>query len=149
MTTGDGRFLDDRINTLKRDATETTPAQEVYRTASAIMILVRVGTPILLLPVDPHWCHNQNKLSHNKDSVELSEFCSNMCETLKTAMQGKGGDDLSEPASMGLKELERYIDYPSPTTRLYQTSTSGLHPKLSGLSRGGRTHHTPSTIRRK
>lgn len=46
--------------------------------------------------------------------MELSEYCFNMCVTLKTAIQGKDADDLSEPARMGLKELERYIDYPSP-----------------------------------
>ena len=33
----------------------------------------------------------------NKDSVELSEYCFNMCEVLKTVIYGKNVDDLSEP----------------------------------------------------
>ena len=42
--------------------------------------------------------------------MELSEYCFNMCETLKTAIQGKDVDDLSESERMAFKELERCID---------------------------------------
>ena len=42
--------------------------------------------------------------------MELSEYCFNMCETLKTAIQGRDVDDLSESERMAFKELERCID---------------------------------------
>ena len=42
--------------------------------------------------------------------MELSEYYFNMCETLKTAIQGKDVDNLSESERMALKELERCID---------------------------------------
>jgi len=39
--------LDHRINILNRNAVEASHAQEVFRTASAIMVLVRVSTLVL------------------------------------------------------------------------------------------------------
>lgn len=47
---------------------------------------------------------------NNEDSVQLSEYCFNMCETLETAIQGKKADDLGESVKVALKDLERYAD---------------------------------------
>jgi len=46
----------------------------------------------------------------NKDSVELSEYCFNMCEVLKTVIYGKNADDLSEPVRRALEDLGRCVD---------------------------------------
>jgi hypothetical protein len=46
----------------------------------------------------------------NKDSVQLSEYCFNVCETLKTAIQGRNADDLNGPVRAILEDLERCVD---------------------------------------
>lgn len=50
----------------------------------------------------------------NNDSVQLSEYCFNVCEALKTAIQGKGVEDLSESVRVALKDSERCVDQPYP-----------------------------------
>ena len=50
----------------------------------------------------------------DKDSVQLSEYCFNVCETLKTRMQAENVNDLSEAARGALDDLERYVN-PNPT----------------------------------
>jgi len=56
----------------------------------------------------------------NKDFVQLSEYFFDVCEMLKTAIQGKNMDDLNEPVRTALKDLERCVNQPSssclPTT---------------------------------
>jgi len=47
----------------------------------------------------------------NKDCVQLCSYLCNVCLALKTATQGKDADDLSESERMGLKDLERCVDY--------------------------------------
>jgi len=62
---------------------------------------------VLLSRADAHRRSNQDKTgSEDSDSVQLSEYCFNMCEALKTAIQGM---DLSESMRMKLKELERFV----------------------------------------
>lgn len=46
----------------------------------------------------------------NRDSVELSDYCFNVCEVLKTAIQGKSVDNLDEPVRKALEDLERCVD---------------------------------------
>ena len=45
----------------------------------------------------------------NKDYLELSEYCFNICEVLKTAIQGKNVDDLDESVRKTLENLERWV----------------------------------------
>ena len=51
-------------------------------------------------------------MADNKDSVQLSEYCFNACEALKTTIQGNNADDLNEPVGVALKDLERCICLP-------------------------------------
>ena len=46
----------------------------------------------------------------DKDSVQLSEYCFNVCETLKTRMRVENVDDLSEAARGALDDLERHVN---------------------------------------
>ena len=46
--------LDDRMDILNRHAVEVSPAQQVFRTVTAILALVQVIAHILILPVYPH-----------------------------------------------------------------------------------------------
>jgi len=46
----------------------------------------------------------------NIKDVELSEYCFDVCEVLKTAIHGKKEDDLSEPVRMALEDLGRCVD---------------------------------------
>lgn len=63
--------------------------------------------------VDSHWQPNKDKTIGNKDSVQLSEYCFDVCVALETSIKGKSVDDLGEPGSMALKDLERCVDCPS------------------------------------
>jgi len=49
----------------------------------------------------------------NKDAVQLSEYCFNVCEVVKTAIQGKNTDD--ESVRMALKDLGRYVNQRRPS----------------------------------
>ena len=48
----------------------------------------------------------------NEDSVQLSEYCSNICSALETAIEGKNVDDLSGSVRVALEDLERCVDQP-------------------------------------
>jgi len=103
-------LLDDRIDVLNRNAVEVSSAKQVFRTVSATLALVRVSAPILHPPVDLHRELNQDKLIDDKDSVQLSEYCFNVCGVLKTAVQGRDADDLDESVRLALEDLGRCVD---------------------------------------
>jgi len=46
----------------------------------------------------------------DRDSVQLSEYCFDVCEVLKTAVQGRNVDSLSESVRAALEDLERCVD---------------------------------------
>jgi len=54
MRTRTRKFLDDRIDTLDRNAVDAFPAQQVFRTVSAILALTRVRILVLVPPADSH-----------------------------------------------------------------------------------------------
>ena len=54
VTPGEAPFLDGRIDILNKNSFETSPTQQVYRTASAILALVRVSAFARLSPMDSH-----------------------------------------------------------------------------------------------
>jgi hypothetical protein len=48
----------------------------------------------------------------DKDAVQLSEDCFSVCEALKTAIQGKDVDYLSESVKMAFEDSKRCVDWP-------------------------------------
>lgn len=46
----------------------------------------------------------------NKDCVQLSEYCFNVCKALKAVVQGKNADDFNESVKVALEDLERCVD---------------------------------------
>ena len=46
----------------------------------------------------------------DKDSVQLSEYCFNVCEMLEMAIQGNNAGDLDESVRKALDDLERCVD---------------------------------------
>jgi hypothetical protein len=50
---------------------------------------------------------------HDKDSVQLAEYCFDVCEALKTATQGKNADDLGESVRTALEDSERCVHWAS------------------------------------
>lgn len=54
----------------------------------------------------------------NEDSVQLSGYCFDVCETVKTAVQGNNTDDLNESVRKALGDLERCVYSPWPHLRL-------------------------------
>lgn len=103
-------FLSDKIDTLNEKAADTSPAQRVYGKASAVLTLLRVGSLALWPSVDSHWQPNQDKMIDNSDSVQLSEYCFNMCEALEPAIEGRNADDLNESVRRAFEDLERCVD---------------------------------------
>ena len=43
----------------------------------------------------------------DEDSVQMSGYCFNLCEVLKTVTQGNNPDDLNESVKTGLGDLQR------------------------------------------
>jgi len=48
----------------------------------------------------------------DKDPVQLSEYCSNVCEALKAAVQGRNAESLNESVRVALEDLERCANQP-------------------------------------
>jgi len=109
METRMRKFLDDRINILDGKVVHASPARQVFKTVSAILILTRVSLLSLVPPVGPHWWANQDEMIDNEDSVQLSEYCFNACVALETVIQGKGMDDVGGSVRTALKVLERCV----------------------------------------
>ena len=104
------KLLNDSINILDGNAADASPTRRVFGTASAILALTRVSTLILIPPVDSHWEAKQDNMIHDEDSVQLSEYCFNVCMALETVIQRKNGDDLSKSVRIALEDLERCVD---------------------------------------
>jgi len=51
---------------------------------------------------------------NNEDSVLLSEYCFNVCQTLNATIQGKHADDLNESVRAALEDLGRCVYHPLP-----------------------------------
>jgi len=107
-------FFDDRIDTLDRNAVGASPARQIFRTVSTIIALIRVSILALLPPADSHWWINKDKMIHDEDCVQFSEYCFNICTALEPAIQGKNADDLDESLRMALEDLARCVNQPWP-----------------------------------
>lgn len=47
----------------------------------------------------------------NKDSVQLSDYCFNACQVLKTTIEGREADHLDEHARVTVENLGRYDEW--------------------------------------
>ena len=45
----------------------------------------------------------------DEDSIQLSEYCFNACEVLRTVVRGRNPDSLSESVRVALEDLERCV----------------------------------------
>jgi hypothetical protein len=104
--------LDDRIDILNGHATEDFPANEVFGAAVAILLFVRVRpffqcahSWALDLIDDP----TKDEMIDDEYFVQLSEYCFDVCETLRNAISGKNAGNLVEFERMVVEYLERYI----------------------------------------
>lgn len=76
----------------------------------------------------------------NNDSVQLSGYCFGACEVLKTVVQGRNTDDLSEYGRMELEDLERCVV--SPQAFLLSQSNSRVLSRIErALRRGANIPH--------
>jgi hypothetical protein len=66
----------------------------------------------------------------SEGSVQLSEYCFNICDALKTTIQGKSADELSEPVRMALVDLDRCVGW--PRTVCFPTNNSSV---ICGIER--------------
>jgi hypothetical protein len=86
-------------------------------------------------------------MADKQDYMQLSEHCFGICETLKTAIQGKNADDLNESVRTALEDLERCVRSRSLVRWRSQTH-SGVYAKSRGLSGKRQKHHILNITRR-
>jgi hypothetical protein len=102
--TANASLFRDRINILNKNALEASPARQIFKTASAILALVRVS----VLPPRPsadsrsHSWPNQDKKIDDAAFVQVSEYCFSVCKVLETTIQRRDADDIAG--------LERCVD---------------------------------------
>lgn len=89
MKTHVRELLNDRIGVLDRNVVDISSARQAFRTMSAILVLVRVSALAPPPLVDSHWLPNKDKAINNKDCVQLSEHCFDVCMALETVIRGK------------------------------------------------------------
>jgi len=144
----EAQLLYDRINILSRCTVGTSPADQVFRTVSSILTLVRVSTRFAPI-YEPPLMVQQDKMIDDKDSVQLSEYCFNVCGVVKTAIQGKNAGDLNESVRMALAlgHLGRCVDLPWIYLLHPYQATLGLCATSSGLSEEGPACHASNTTR--
>lgn len=107
MKTQIRKLLDDRIDILNRNTVDVPPVQQVFKSVSTTPALIRVSSLAPYSSMDSHWRSNQDKLIDNKDSIQLSEYCFNVCVALETPIRGKNADDLNESVRVALEDPER------------------------------------------
>ena len=53
---------------------------------------------------------NQDRINAHKETVQLSEYCFDVCEALKATIQEENTDDLGEFATTALGNVGRYVN---------------------------------------
>ena len=82
----------------------------------------------------------------DKDSMQLSEYCFNVCTVLKTAVQGRNVDSLGEPVRAALEDLERCVSLSFSACSLQPGNSRVTHEIERTLRRGA---NMPRTRRNK
>ena len=104
-------ILEDRMDILNRTAVEDSPAHEIFKTVGAILVLIKVSPCAFLSPCSFSLSLYQDRMIIDEEAVQLSEYCFNACETLKTAIPG---DYLNESVKTALDDLNRCVNQPPP-----------------------------------
>lgn len=78
-------------------------------------------------------------MSDNKDCVQLSEHCFDVCKVLKTVIQGNNADNLDESVKMALGGLERCVDEPHPRLLSAKLLQGGMRNRADAQEWGGRS----------
>jgi len=68
----------------------------------------------------------------DKDSEQLTEYCFNVCEVLKTVVQGRNTAGINESVRVAFEYLERCVNLPRICLLPHQ-ATPGSQKKSSGL----------------
>ena len=105
-------LLDDRIDILKRDVAKYPPTKEVFEIVIAILALVQVSTlhsVSIFLTLIPYRWPDQEKAVVHEESVQLSDYCFEVCEALKVTIQEENADHLSAFARMALQDVGRCV----------------------------------------
>ena len=106
-------LLDSKIDILNRSAAETSPApvKQIFRAVVlsepwfglVLSLFDHLRTGIISLATQ------QDEIIDDSYSVELSEYCFDVCEVLKTVTQGNNIDNLNESMTTALGDLERCV----------------------------------------
>ena len=104
--------LNDRIDALNKITPNGSPAKRVFETVGDIfpLLLVRPGdlrSRVVSGSVDLTRLIKDKK-NYSADSLQLSEYCVVVCETLETAIQGKNTGDLDKSERMAVEDSERW-----------------------------------------
>ena len=52
---------------------------------------------------------DQDRINAYKETVQLSDYCFDVCEALKATIQEENADDLGEFATIALGDVGRYV----------------------------------------
>ena len=74
--------------------------------------------------------------------MELSEYCTTVCETLKSAIQGKNTGDLDESERVAVEKLEKCVHHPRPFPLTILNDLRAMLKIERTLRRGASTPHT-------
>lgn len=106
-------LLDSKIDILNRSAAETSPApvKQIFRAVVlsepwfglVLSLFDHLRTGIISLATQ------QDEIIDDSYSVELSEYCFDVCEVLKTVIQRNNIDNLNESMTTALGDLERCV----------------------------------------
>ena len=104
-------LLDDRIGILERDVTKYSPVKQVFGTISAVLALARVSALALFTRGLSHLidCSIQDRINAYKETVQLSDYCFDVCEALKATIQEENMDGLGKFATTALGDVGRYV----------------------------------------
>ena len=96
------------IAVLNENAVKVSSGREIFGIVGTILALVRVCTRSILI-CELWLTPNKDTMIDDRYVVHLSEYCFNVCETLKNTIQGRNRSDLNELEKMTLEDLERCV----------------------------------------
>ena len=73
----------------------------------------------------------------DEDSVQLSEYCFNVCKELKAIIQGRNASSLDESVRVALEDLGRCVDWPFSTCSLLTEQLQDHGRNRAGSQEGG------------
>jgi len=80
-------------------------------------------------------------MTDDEDSIQLSDYCFDVCKELKTVIQGRNADSLDESVRAALEDLGRYVNWPCSVCSLTEQPQRHTRNRADPKERGEYTTH--------